>query len=239
MNNNKIAMSFREFSLLSETQLKVLALSGYDVEITSVATKTSNNTISHNVATTKPVSNNKATNKVSKPVKTNKTTETKGKKEIRKTEKKLAFGKDIKVGSFVKTYNLKDKKVVSVGKVKSIIKDDQLGAIVELTNTRKFAIENCVLCSKDEVKRVRKVVARQEKKASRLDPKVYKLAYAYNLLNLGEIKQADFDEAKNDDKKLKELYDLFAKGEKAIKLSNDEAMKILADNSAKSKVANA
>ena len=191
----------------------------------------------------KPVSNNKADSKAVKPIKANKKDQTvKGKKSKEKNGKDskktdLAFGKNIKVGSFVKIYNLKTKQVVMAGKVKDL---DKSCNAVELTNTRKYAIENCVAISEKEFakvsKKVKAVAKANDKKIStstRLAPQDYKLCYAKYLVSLGKITEADFNQAKDDKTALHNLYELFAKSDEPVKLSNDEAIKIFADNSAK------
>ena len=188
----------------------------------------------------KPVSKSKADNKVASTTNTNKKDQThKGKKskEKKAKAKTLPFGKDIKVGGFVKIYNLKTKKVVMAGKVKDL---DKSCNAVELTNTKKYAIENCIAISDKEfakLKKSLKLSARAETKkdstSTRLSPQDYKLCYAKYLVTLGKITEDDFAKAKDDKVALHDLYEMFAKGDEKVKLSNADAMKIFAENSAK------
>lgn len=220
MKNQTLKMNSLEFKMMSETHLKVLAMQGIEIVINDLV----DNTTSNKVAYTKKVDNKvvENANKVSKA-------STKGKKSTkgRKTtkDKKLIFGK-VKVGGFAKCINKKDDKVVYVGKIKSIDLNDNT---VDFTSGKKWAKENCVAIGETEFKRLKKSLKIKDS-TNWLAPKDYKAIYAYNLFKLGKITEDDFTKANADENYSTELYQKF---KTEVKLNNAEAMKILAENSAK------
>lgn len=243
-NSKTINLNSYEFRNMSPAHIDYLRSEGYHIVITDN---------SYTMEDTKPVakatttvSYNKATSKAEKPVKANKNAKTsakstassKAKKPTANKNKELAFGKNIKVGNYVKCLNLKDHKLVCFGKVAAIKDGDNVGKIVELTNTRKFAIENCIAISEKEFKTLSKThkgIAKQNAKkqsttSTKLTARDYKLCYAKYLLTLGKITESDFNQVKADDKALSELYHLYTESDEPVKLSNADAMKIFADN---------
>lgn len=135
----------------------------------------------------------------------------------------------IKVGDYFKCINLKTGKAVNVGIAESI---NEVDKIVTTKSGNKFLLGNCVAINKATFGKLHK---KFEKKSIKISPVDYKIVYAANLLKLGKITEEDFAKAK-DDKVGRdfaaELYKQF-KGE--IKLSNSEAIKILAENSSANK----
>jgi len=244
MKSKTLKMNAMAFTMMSETHLKFLAMQGIAVEITDGDYNTTSNEVA------KPVSKNTASNKVEQAVKNNSKSKSSAKskknskagKTTGNKKPELAFGKNIKVGNFVKVLNLKDHKLVNCGKVKSLggkIEDNEVDTrFVELTSGKKYALNHVISISESEFKKLaktRKGVAKQKAKkeastSTKLTSKDYKKCYAKHLLNLGKITEGDFNQVIKDDNALSELYHLYAESDEPVKLSNADALKIFADN---------
>jgi len=147
--------------------------------------------------------------------------------------KPLGFGK-VKVGDYFKVVVDKDGKATTtrVGKANKIDTKDK---ILTATNGKKFALEKCITISKAEYGKLSKKLKVSEAKpavstSTKLTAKDYKVVYCFNLTKLGKITEEEFSKAKTDDQVASELYKKF---KDEVKLSNSEAIKLLAENSAK------
>ena len=225
-----ITLTLGQYLLMSEAHIKNLVAQGYSLSVADEISKQP--TVSQpkveqpkatKVAYTKPVS--KANN--------TKQTSTKG---ATKPTKALAFGK-VKVGDYFKVVVDKDGKQTTtrIGKADSIDKNDKIVWVKNGDDKKGFALEKCVPISKAEYGKLKKKLKVSEAKtkvstSTKLAPKDYKVVYCYNLTKLGKITEEEFAKAKADDAVASELYKKF---KDEVKLANSDAIKLLAENSAK------
>ena len=183
---------------------------------------------------TKPATFNKVESKPQvATAKSSSKTVTHSKAESKPKAKANAFGK-VKVGDYFKVVVDKDGKPTTtrIGKADKVDLKDK---ILTATNGKKFALEKCITVSKAEYGKLKKKLKVSEAKepvstATKLTAKDYKVVYCFNLTKLGKITDEEFAKAKTDDAVASELYKKF-KGE--VKLANSEAIKLLAEKSAK------
>ena len=152
----------------------------------------------------------------------------KSKSKPAKAGKTVAFGK-VKKGDYFKV--VVNDKVTRVGKANTVsVKDKILTAI----GGKKYALDNCVAINKKEYGKLKKSLkADNEPKKStstRLSAADYKVVYAAYLVKQGKINEETFAKAKDSNEIATELYKQFKDD---VKLSNAEALKLLAENSAK------
>lgn len=164
----------------------------------------------------------------SKVGKTTASKEAKSPKKSAKADKTVAFGK-VKKGDYFKV--VVNDKVTRVGKANTVsAKDKVLTAI----GGKKYALDNCVAINKKEYGKLKKSLkADNEPKKStstRLTAADYKVVYAAYLVKQGKINEETFAKAKDSKEIATELYKQFKDD---VKLSNAEALKLLAENSAK------
>lgn len=142
--------------------------------------------------------------------------------------KTVAFGK-VKKGDYFKV--VVNDKVTRVGKANTVsVKDKVLTAI----GGKKYALDNCVAINKKEYGKLKKSLKpdNEPKKSTstRLSAADYKVVYAAYLVKQGKINEETFAKAKDSNEIATELYKQFKDD---VKLSNAEALKLLAENSAK------
>ena len=158
---------------------------------------------------------------------------TKGAKKVSKvadkSAKEVAYGK-VKKGDFVKVVNLNTNKVVAVGKAKKVLLKDK---IVVATSGKKFALENCVAINEttyNKLKKSLKVSKANVSTSKKLSPADFKKVYCVKLAKQGLLNENDFAKAKDNAEYRSELYKQF---KNEVKLTNAEALKLFAENTAK------
>lgn len=164
---------------------------------------------------------------VGKPSST-KSGKSKSKPAAKAAAKTVAFGK-VKKGDYFKV--VVNDKVTRVGKANTVsVKDKVLTAV----GGKKYALDNCVAINKKEYGKLKKSLKpdNEPKKSTstRLSATDYKVVYAAYLVKQGKINEETFAKAKDSNEIATELYKQFKDD---VKLSNAEALKLLAENSAK------
>lgn len=229
-----ITLTLGQFLLLGETQSKILAMQGYQINIV--------NDVNNSIEDRKPTSFSKtettptvaAVKNSSKNTKSSKKTDdkptTKGSKD---STKKLDFGK-VKVGDYFKVFNFNTNKVCNVGKAKEVNKNEKIVySVVDGTLKKGFALENCVAISAKEYGKLKKSLGltkgKKEPKVStskRLNEHDYTVVLAHLAKQQkAEIDLVDLANNSQNPKDLKDIRDQIHKDLPDLKLTAEQAVK--------------